>query len=324
MYQNFFGLHSLPFELTADPAFLFLGSTQREVLSNLEYGLFAAKSLTVLTGEPGTGKTTLLRAALESERCRHVISVSISNPALTRDEFVATLASAFNIKLETGSKAALLEALDRELRARRSRGIVTALVIDEAQALSTELLEEIRLLGNLESTHEKLLPLVLAGQTEFAVRLESPALRQLKQRIALRCETLPLTLQETAEYIAGRIVKAGGRPAALFTQEAVAMIHRSSGGIARTIGVICDNALVTGMALERKPVDRAIVAEVCRDFCLPSGDPDFRAPAAPVAENTHAAKSTSTAPDADRASTMASGAAPRAWAHERQLREGRS
>jgi len=287
MYQDFYGLQSLPFELTADPAFLFLGPRQQEVLSNLEYGLCAAKGLTVLTGEPGTGKTTLLRAALESDRCRHVISVCITNPVLTRDEFLATLASGFNISADRPSKAMLLEALERELRNRRARGIVTALVIDEAQALPTELLEEIRLLGNVESATEKLLPLVLVGQTELAVRLETPSLRQLKQRIALRCETPALTLQETAAYIAGRIARAGGRPAALFTQEAVAMIHQSSRGIARTIGVICDNALVTGLALDRKPVDRAIIADVCRDFCLPASEPIVTRPFGAVPHPQH-------------------------------------
>ena len=272
MYQSFYHLRELPFELTLDPKYLFLTPRQREALSNLEYGLFAAKSLTVLTGDAGTGKTTLLRAALESERCRGVRCVYLNNPALTRDEFINTLATRFDLGAAAAqSKAVLLDGLERVLRERRARGEITALVIDEAQRLSTELLEEVRLLANIETATEKLLPLVLAGQPELADRLEDPNLRQLKQRVALRCEIAPFELAETAAYIASRIKTAGGVPSQLFTQEAVTLIHESSSGIPRTINVICDNALVTGLALDRQPVDRAVVGGVCRDFLLQQG-----------------------------------------------------
>jgi general secretion pathway protein A len=141
-------------------------------------------------------------------------------------------------------------------------------VIDEAQSLSVELLEEVRLLANIESATEKLLPLVLSGQPELGVRLNDPALRQLKQRVALRCEITALELHETAAYIASRIKTAGGEASRLFTREAVVLIHKFSGGIPRTISVMCDNALLGGMALGRRPVDREIVSEVCRDFDL--------------------------------------------------------
>jgi len=269
MYQRFFGLRELPFELTSNPKYLYLTPKHREALSNLEYGLFAAKSLTVLIGEAGTGKTTLLRAALESDRCKAVHCVYLNNPALTRAEFVAMLASRFGLgEVASQSKAVLLEELERALCQRRDQGEITALVVDEAQTLSTELLEEIRLLANIESAEEKLLPLVLAGQPELSARLEESGLRQLKQRVALRCEIAPFELSETAAYIATRIRTAGGVPSKLFTREGVSLIHEHSGGIPRTISVICDNALVHGMALERQPVDRAIVLEVCRDFHL--------------------------------------------------------
>ena len=162
----------------------------------------------------------------------------------------------------------LLEQLERSLRDRRARGEITALVIDEAQSLSVELLEEVRLLANIETPTEKLLPLVLAGQPELADRLNDPALRQLKQRVALRCELNPLELSETAAYIASRIRTAGGEASKLFTREAVVLIHEFSEGIPRTISVMCDNALLGGMALGRQPVDREIVNEVCRDFDL--------------------------------------------------------
>jgi general secretion pathway protein A len=272
MYQRFFGLRELPFELTPNPKYLYLTPSHREALSNLEYGLFAAKSLTVLIGEAGTGKTTLLRAALESERCAAVRCVYVNNPSLTRSEFVTMLAARFGLTEEASrSKATLLEELERTLRERRGRGEITALVVDEAQALSIELLEEIRLLANIETSDEKLLPLVLAGQPELSDRLENPELRQLKQRVALRCEIAPFQLPETAAYIATRIRVAGGTPSKLFTREGITLIHEYSKGIPRTVSVICDNALVSGMALERQPVDRSIVLEVCRDFRLRGG-----------------------------------------------------
>jgi general secretion pathway protein A len=220
----------------------------------------------------GTGKTTLINAALESERCQNVRCVYLNNPALTREEFIYMLATRFELGAEAAaSKAVLLQALEGVLKERRARGEITALIVDEAQRLSTELLEEVRLLANIETPSQKLLPLVLAGQPELAARLEEPELRQLKQRVALRCEIAPFGLSETAAYIAGRIETAGGVPSRLFTREAVTLIHECSGGIPRTINVICDNALVSGMALDRRPVDRAMVLEVCEDFSLRRG-----------------------------------------------------
>lgn len=269
MYQRFYGLRELPFELTSNPKYLFFSARHREALSNLEYGLSSAKAVTVLIGEAGTGKTTLLRAALQSEPCRNVRCIYLNNPALSRDEFIEMLANRFEFGPEAArSKTVLLEHLERSLRERRARGEITALVIDEAQSLSIELLEEVRLLANIENPTEKLLPLVLAGQPELAFRLNDAVLRQLKQRVALRCEIAPLDLSETAAYIASRIKTAGGEASRLFTREAVVLIHEFSGGIPRTISVMCDNALLSGMALGRQPVDREIVSEVCRDFDL--------------------------------------------------------
>jgi type II secretory pathway predicted ATPase ExeA len=269
VYQRFYGLRELPFELTPNRNFLYLTPMHREALSNLEYGLFSAKSITLLLGEAGTGKTTLLRAALESERCRNVRCIYLSNPALTPDDFVRTLAARLALGPRIGkSKALLLEGLERELRERRARGEITALVVDEAQTLSNSLLEEVRLLANIETPTEKLLPLVLAGQQELGVRLEEPGLRQLKQRISLRCQLKPFELSDTAAYIGCRLSMAGGVPSRLFTREAVKVIHEHSGGIPRVISVICDNALVSGMAVGRQPVDQGLVLEVCRDLHL--------------------------------------------------------
>ena len=206
---------------------------------------------------------------LESEQCRHVRWVYLNNPVLTCEDFVKTLAARFELGTEAAdSKAAFLEALERVLIERRSRGEITVLVVDEAQSLSRDLLEEIRLLANIETTTDKLLLLILAGQPEFAERLNDPGLRQLKQRVALRCEIAPFELPETGAYIASRVRTAGGESSRLFTREAVMAIHDYSRGIPRTINVICDNALLGSLALGRQPVDRELVMDVVHDFDL--------------------------------------------------------
>src|SRR5262245_19514187 len=271
MYEDFYGLSELPFELTANPKYLFLTPRQREALSVLQYGLFSAKSITVMIGEAGTGKTTLIRAALESERCQHVRCVYLNNPALDTRDFIKVLARKFKLGPECeASKPILLERLELHLLQRREHGEITALVIDEAQSLSVALLEEIRLLANMETPSAKLLPLVLAGQPELAARLEDPTIRQLKQRVTLRCELQPFDLTTTSAYISCRIDIVGGDATAIFTREAVTLIHEYSGGIPRTINVICDNALVGGMSMKRRLIDRALVAEICRDLRLGS------------------------------------------------------
>ncbi len=269
MYESFYGLTELPFELTANPRFLFLTESQREALSTLQYGLFSAKSLTVLVGEAGTGKTTLIKAALESDRCLDVRGVYLNNPTLGPDDFIRLIARKLDLGSEASeSKPLLLERLETLLRERRAAGQTTALIVDEAQRLSIETLEEIRLLANIETPSAKLLPLVLAGQPELAVRLEDPNLRQLKQRVTLRAHLQPFELNDTAGYIASRIITAGGNPNRMFSRDAVKLIHEYSGGIPRTISVICDNALINGMALGRSRVDSASVLEVGRDLWL--------------------------------------------------------
>jgi general secretion pathway protein A len=281
MYQDFFGFRELPFELTPNPRFLFLTTRHREALANLRHGISTAKGIAVLTGEAGTGKTTIVRAALDAESAQ-TGCLYLNNPTLTRNEFVEFLAKGFQLSAEAArSKTALLVELETLLKSERAAGRVHALVVDEAQSLPHELLEEIRLLANFETETEKLLPVVLAGQPELAARLDETSLRQLKQRIALRCELAPLTLQETASYIAARIRTAGGDSARVFTREAVILIHDHSRGIPRTISVLCDNSLVSGFALERRPVGKEVVLEVCRDFHVtPSAK---AAAAAPVA-----------------------------------------
>ena len=269
MIQPFYGLAEAPFELTANPRYLFLTAHYRETLSNLECGLTWAEAITVLVGAAGTGKSTLLRAALESDRCRQVSCVFVDNPTLTPDEFIETLALRFNLGANAErSKTALLGGLVAVVRDRQARGQTTALVVDEAQAMPDELFEEIRLLANMETPAGKLLPVVLAGQPELTERWNEPGVRQLKERVALRCELKPLDLPQTAAYIASRIRTAGGDPGKIFTREAVTLIHEYSQGVPRTINVICRNALIAGFARERRRLDCEIVRDVCRDFDL--------------------------------------------------------
>ena len=273
MYEGFYGLRERPFDLTPNPRFLFMTSQHREALTTLEYGLSRRTGIALLVGDAGTGKTTIVHAALQSQSVQRSHVVYLNNPALTRNEFIEFLAAGFDLSPSAAaSKTRLLAELTDALATRHAAGTMASLIIDEAQCLPDGLLEEIRLLANIESASEKLLSIILAGQPEIAARLNAASLRQLKQRIGLRCTLAPLTEAETASYIAARLRIAGADAAAVFTAEAIRTIHERSAGIPRTISVICDNALVSGFALDRRPVDRAVVVEVCRDF-------DFAEPA---------------------------------------------
>ena len=269
MYETYYGLRERPFDLVPNPRFLFLTPRQREAFSNLQYGLTVPRGLTLLVGEAGTGKTTLVQAMLSSINHDKVECVLLSNPTLTRGEFYEFLASAFQLSsAAVASKTRFLFEMRRHLLARQAEGLLSALVLDEAQSVPYELLEEVRLLSNIETPTTKLINVVLAGQPELADRLNEPGLRQLKQRIALRCQLAPFDLPETAAYIAGRLRIAGGEPAAIFTRESIHAIYDASSGVPRTINVICDNALVGGFASQTKPITRALIEEVRHDFDL--------------------------------------------------------
>jgi general secretion pathway protein A len=272
MYEAFFGLQERPFQLTPNPRFLFLSPRHREALAMLRFGLASSSGITLLVGEAGTGKTTVLQAGMTDERHpadRHVV---LSNPTLTRAEFYEVLADGFGLPA-TESKARFMADFRRDVVERHRAGGSSALVVDEAQALPDELFEEVRLLANLETPTAKLVNVVLAGQPELAHRLNDPSLRSLKQRVSLRCRLAPLDLPETASYIATRLRVAGADPAGVFTKDAVVAIHEASSGIPRTISVICENALIGGYGAGVKPVGRSIVADVGRDFDLPvNGD----------------------------------------------------
>ena len=283
MYESFFGFRERPFDLSPDPRYLVLTEAHREALSNLEYAVSSRKGVTLLIGEAGTGKTTVIRAALDRQPAR-VHCVHLQNPALSRSEFVEMLGSRFGLSSRaTESKTAMLLEMETLLVARRQQGEATVLIIDEAQSLSLDLLEEVRLLANIETNEEKLLSVILAGQPELAERLNERSLRQLKQRVALRCGLRALTPQESCAYVAGRIRAAGGVGAQTFTLEAVMLMHERAGGIPRTLSVIADNSLLTGFALEQRPVNSRTVMEVCADLDLESTTAAAPAPAAPKA-----------------------------------------
>lgn len=289
LYGAFYGLSEAPFDLTPNPRFLFLTPQQREVLSNLQYALATSKGFTLILGEAGTGKTTLVLAAMAGIANTPSRYVLVNNPTLGREEFYEFLAAEFRLSPSAArSKAGFLAELKRDIEARYAAGGLTGLIVDEAQSLPHELLEEIRLLGNLETATAKLLNVVLCGQPELADRLNETSLRQLKQRVALRCELRPLTLRETASYIAGRLRIAGGVPADIFTRDAIEAIYEASKGIPRTINVLCDNSLIGGFAAQQKPIPRAIVDDVCRDFDLgaaaesPDAGDDAPAPPTPA------------------------------------------
>ncbi|MEQ1869353.1 MAG: AAA family ATPase [Vicinamibacterales bacterium] len=267
MYESFYGLRERPFDLSPDPRFLFLSKQHTEALTHLQYGLTGRPGVTVLIGEAGTGKTTLIRKALEPspDHPRSRI-VQLSNPTLTRVEFYEYLAREFGFSSEAGaSKPRFLAELEAALLARSAESVI-ALVVDEAQSLPHELLEEIRLLTNLQTPAGDALTVALVGQPELAARLNEGRLRQLKQRVALRCELAPLDQRDTLVYVAKRIAVAGGAADQIFTRAAIEYVHRQSRGIPRVISVICDNALISGLAANTKPVGTDLVEEVCRDF----------------------------------------------------------
>ncbi len=268
MYERYYGLHERPFDLSPNPRFLCFTPQHREALVHLQYGLSGRPGITMLVGEAGTGKTTLIRAALQGAAGTSTI-VHLTNPTLTRDEFYDHLASGFGFSDAAGrSKVQFLRELNAALTRDADDRHVLALVVDEAQSVSYELLEEIRLLTNAESRSGRSLAVALVGQPELAARLDEARLRQLKQRVVLRCELTPLGLKDTAAYVAGRIKTAGGDALRLFTRDAVVAIHQRSHGIPRVISVICDNALVSGFAMDQTPVEASTIAEVCKTLSL--------------------------------------------------------
>ena len=266
MYLQFYGLRDIPFSLTPDPRFIYFTASHREVMANLSYGIQYGKGLIVTTGEVGTGKTMMLRAML-TKLDRSVLCSYIFNPGLTVSDLYQQIGADFGLGQYT-SKSDMLMKLGKMLMMRHSRGLRTVLIVDESQGLSRELLEEIRLLLNFETYSEKQLQIIMVGQPELRQLLNSPDLRQLKQRISLRCEIKPLKADEVSAYIRTRLKVAGASRLNLFTADAIAMIFRASEGIPRLVNNICDNALLAGYAMNAKTITPAIVSEVAEALDL--------------------------------------------------------
>ena len=282
MYREFYGLKELPFALTPDPRFIYFTPSHTEAMANLHYGVESGKGLIVVTGEVGTGKTTILRWMMQ-RLDRAVLVGYVFNPRLTVPEFYQHVTRVLEVD-EWETKSDLLFKLGKVLESRHARGLRTVLIIDEAHGLSTSVLEEIRLMSNFESDSAKLLQVVLTGQPELRDVLNDPALRQLKQRVALRCEIRPLPdVGETEKYIKSRLQTAGAARTDIFTPAAIDFIYRCSEGIPRQINNLCDNALLAGFAAGEPFVTRALVEEVADTFdMLPraerSGLPDAEEP----------------------------------------------
>jgi general secretion pathway protein A len=265
VYAEFYGLKELPFALTPDPRFIYFTPSHTEVMANLHYGIESGKGLVVVTGEVGTGKTTILRWMME-RLDRTVLVAYVFNPRLSVPEFYQHVSTLLDVqKWET--KSELLLELGRALESRHSRGLRTVLIVDEAQGLSPHVLEEIRLLSNFESNTAKQLQIVLTGQPELREVLNNPDLRQLKQRIALRCVIKPLpNIEETDRYITSRLLVAGAERTDVFAPEAVDCIFRCSDGIPRNINNLCDNALLAGYAAGEATIGRTIIEDVADTF----------------------------------------------------------
>ena len=265
MYTDFYGLKELPFALTPDPRYLYFTPSHTEVMANLHYGIESGRGLIVVTGEVGTGKTTLLRWMMRRLDPTAMVAY-LFNPRLSVAEFYQYLAALFNIGAWE-SKSDLLIELGKILEARHNRGLRTVLVIDEGHGLSTQVLEEIRLLCNFESDTAKHLQIVLTGQPELREVMNQPELRQLKQRVALRCEISALpNVEETAHYISWRLKVAGWTNTELFSPGAIDYIFRCSAGIPRNINNLCDNALLNGFASIAPVISRGIIEQVAKTF----------------------------------------------------------
>ncbi|MGP8259005.1 MAG: ExeA family protein [Acidobacteriaceae bacterium] len=287
MYKSFFHLHSTPFADSPDPRFLVRMPHTREALATLEYGISAHKGFIVLTGEVGTGKTTLLRSALASFDQSRIFSSFVFNPRLDVLDFFEFILSDFGIVPQSRTKSGMLIQLNRWLVERFRRDETAVLIIDEAQNLTWEQLEEVRLLTNLETATRKLVQVILSGQTELAEKLAAPDLRQLRQRIALWARTHAITAEETSGYIAQRLLIAGSSDP-IFPEDTVAAIFRASRGIPRIINLICEQALILAYVEQLHRVPAPLIQNVVRDLDLePRPFMVSSAPSGPSANPTH-------------------------------------
>jgi general secretion pathway protein A len=268
MYKEFFGLRANPFNVNPDPRYLFLTRHTEEALACLTYGIQSRKGFVLLTGEVGTGKTTLINKLLEWLRLQQVATAFMFNSRMNVPQFLDYMMTDFGIPCDSRAKSQVLLRLYNWLLDRYRAGETAVLIVDEAQGLSDEVLEEIRMMTNLETFTEKLMQIVLVGQPELEQRLKQPHLRQLRQRLTLRAKTHPLSLEETKAYITQRLRIAGSNGQQIFDPEAVLAIHRYSQGIPRVVNLLCEHCLVSAFVDQQKMVTTNVVDSVARDFDL--------------------------------------------------------
>src|SRR5664279_3195006 len=267
MYKSFYGLKENPFNVNPDPRYLFLTKQIEEALTSLMYGIQTRKGFITLTGEVGTGKTTLINRLLDWLHHRKARTAFLFNSRMNSNQLFDFILAEFDIACESKSKSQQLMKLNHWLLDRYRMGETVVLIIDEAQNLTYPVLEEIRLLTNLETSTEKLVQIVLSGQPELEEKLRDPSVRQLRQRISLWCRTRPLTSEETKAYIAKRLRIAGASQPVL-TPEAVLLVHQYSKGIPRLINLICEHAMISAYVEQIKPIPPRIVESVSRELDL--------------------------------------------------------
>jgi general secretion pathway protein A len=268
MYNAFFGFSENPFSLSPDPAFFFRSEQHEEALANLVYGVQSRKGFIVLSGEVGTGKTTMLECLRDYLEANYVEFAFIFNSRINTEQFFEMIAYDLDLPCSRTSKTEVLFALNELLVEQAQNNSTVVLIVDEAHNLEWDVLEEIRLLGNLENRNGKLIQIILAGQPELDRKLDAPNLRQLKQRIVLRTNLQPFTLRDAVEYMVSRLEKAGMAEQTVFSEELMAEIHVRSQGIPRIINALCDNLLLTAFAMESKSCNTEMLDEVCKDMRL--------------------------------------------------------
>jgi general secretion pathway protein A len=268
MYKSFYGLKENPFNVNPDPRFLYLTKQIEEALTGLMYGIQTRKGFITLTGEVGTGKTTLVNRLLDWLHSRNARTAFLFNSRMNSSQLFDFILAEFDIVCESKSKSQQLMKLNSWLLDRYRDGETVVLIIDEAQNLTYPVLEEIRLLTNLETSTEKLLQIVLSGQPELEDKLKLPQLRQLRQRIMLRCRTTPFLQEQTQEYINERLRIAGATGTPIFGPKAIDAVHMYSMGIPRVINLLCEHSLVNAFADQMRPILPKVVEEVAREFQL--------------------------------------------------------
>jgi general secretion pathway protein A len=273
MYKNFYGLKENPFNVNPDPRYLFLTKQIEEALTGLMYGIQTRKGFITLTGEVGTGKTTLINRLLDWLHQRKARTAFLFNSRMNSNQLFDFILAEFDIHCESKSKSQQLMKLNHWLLDRYRMGETVVLIIDEAQNLTYPVLEEIRLLTNLETSTEKLLQIVLSGQPELEEKLKLPQLRQLRQRIMLRCRTAPLTKEQTHEYVSERLKIAGASGEPIFSPQTIDAMHIYSLGIPRVVNLLCEHSLVNGFVDQQRPIQPKIVEEVAREFQLDEVEP---------------------------------------------------